>query len=51
MSRHPHILLDLPNYAGFTVVAPNNDAFEKYRNWDPNDEAWVTEILQYHMLQ
>lgn len=51
LSRYPHVLLDLPNYAGFTVVAPDNDAFEKYQSWNENDTELVTDILQYHILQ
>ncbi|KUI69765.1 hypothetical protein VM1G_04841 [Cytospora mali] len=51
LSRYPHVLLDLPNYAGVTIVAPNNDAFEKNRDWDPDNRDMMTDILTYHMLQ
>ncbi|ROW13658.1 hypothetical protein VPNG_04506 [Cytospora leucostoma] len=51
LSRYPHVLLDLPNYAGFTVIAPDNDAFEKYGSWNENDTELVTDTLQYHILQ
>lgn len=51
LSRYPHVLLDLPNYAGITIIAPNNDAFEEDKRWDPENEAVVTDTLKYHMLQ
>ncbi|KAK7737298.1 hypothetical protein SLS53_006601 [Cytospora paraplurivora] len=51
LSKYPHVLLDLPNYAGFTVIAPDNDAFEKYGSWNENDTETVTDTLQYHILQ
>jgi hypothetical protein len=51
LSRYPQVLLDLPKYAGVTVIAPNNDAFEKEKKWNPESEPVVTDTLKYHMLQ
>ncbi|ROV88096.1 hypothetical protein VSDG_09369 [Cytospora chrysosperma] len=51
LSRYPQVLLDLPIYTGVTFIAPNNDAFEKDKKWDPDDEAVVTDTLRYHVLQ
>ncbi|KAK2074961.1 hypothetical protein P8C59_009127 [Phyllachora maydis] len=52
LQQHPDILLQLPSYAGVTVVAPSNDAFAKLGTaWDPKNASLVTAMLQYHLLQ
>ncbi|KAK3939747.1 Fasciclin-domain-containing protein [Diplogelasinospora grovesii] len=51
VKQYPDILLQLPSYAGVTIVAPNNDAFTKYQNWDGQNQSMVTNILEYHILQ
>ncbi|KAK0726872.1 fasciclin domain-containing protein, partial [Lasiosphaeria miniovina] len=51
VKQYPDILLQLPNYAGVTLVAPNNNAFTKYELWDPNNKTMVTNFLLYHIMQ
>ncbi|KAL1852497.1 hypothetical protein VTK73DRAFT_9185 [Phialemonium thermophilum] len=51
VKQYPDILLELPSYAGVTVVAPNNKAFSKLQNWDPKNETLVSSLLRYHVLQ
>ncbi|KAK3331370.1 FAS1 domain-containing protein [Apodospora peruviana] len=51
VKEYPDILLQLPSYDGVTLVAPSDDAFEKYQNWDPKNASLVTNLLQYHILQ
>ncbi|KAK3372223.1 fasciclin domain-containing protein [Podospora didyma] len=51
VKAYPDILLQLPSDDGVTLVAPNNAAFSKYQNWDPNNKELVTSLLQYHILQ
>lgn len=51
LKQYPDILLQLPNYAGITIVAPNNDAFKNYQGWDPKNKTMVTNMLEYHILQ
>lgn len=49
--QYPKIMLQLPNYGGITIVAPNNEAFNNTQNWDPKNETLVTTMLLYHILQ
>ncbi|KAJ9155328.1 Fasciclin-domain-containing protein [Pleurostoma richardsiae] len=51
IQKYPNILLQLPNYAGVTIIAPSNDAFEKYNGWSNDNQTLVTNILEYHILQ
>ncbi|KAK1764132.1 Fasciclin-domain-containing protein [Phialemonium atrogriseum] len=51
VKEYPDILLQLPSYSGVTIIAPNNDAFEKLQDWDPKNKTLVTSILEYHILQ
>jgi transforming growth factor-beta-induced protein len=50
-------LLQLPNYDGVTIIAPNNEAFEQipYSSlkgiWDPENKDVTVPLLQYHILQ
>jgi len=57
IQKYPDILLQLPSYAGVTILAPNNDAFDKipytvlndaFKN---NDQDTITNVLEYHILQ
>lgn len=57
IQKYPQILLQLPSYQGVTILAPNNDAFDKipysplndaFKN---NDEDVITNVLEYHLLQ
>ncbi|PMD65199.1 fasciclin domain-containing protein [Hyaloscypha bicolor E] len=57
IQKYPEILLQLPSYQGVTVLAPNNDAFNKipysslndaFKN---NDKDTITNVLEYHILQ
>jgi len=57
IQKYPQILLQLPSYKGVTVLAPNNDAFDKipYSSLNDaftnNDEDVITNVLEYHILQ
>ncbi|KAM7189950.1 FAS1 domain containing protein [Rhypophila sp. PSN 637] len=51
VKQYPDILLQLPSYSGVTLVAPNNDAFDKFHDWDPQNKTLVTNLLEYHILQ
>ncbi|KAM7197933.1 Fasciclin domain containing protein [Naviculisporaceae sp. PSN 640] len=51
VKQYPDILLQLPSYSGVTLVAPDNDAFEKFHDWDPQNKTLVTNLLEYHILQ
>lgn len=33
------------------IIAPNNEAFTKFQNWDLKNETLVTKMLEYHILQ
>lgn len=57
IQKYPQILLQLPSYSGVTILAPNNDAFDKipysslndaFKN---NDQDVITNVLEYHILQ
>ncbi|OIW31278.1 Fasciclin-domain-containing protein [Coniochaeta ligniaria NRRL 30616] len=51
LKQYPDILLQLPSFAGITIVAPSNDAFKTYQGWDPKNQSMVTNMLEYHILQ
>ncbi|RFU80473.1 fasciclin domain-containing [Trichoderma arundinaceum] len=57
LQKYPDILLQLPNYAGVTIIAPSNEAFKNIPYtalngiWDPTDKATTVPLLQYHILQ
>jgi len=57
IQKYPEILLQLPSYQGVTILAPDNDAFNKipysslndaFKN---NDKDVITNVLEYHILQ
>ncbi|KAL3418795.1 beta-ig-h3 fasciclin [Phlyctema vagabunda] len=57
IQKYPQILLQLPSYQGVTILAPNNDAFDKIpftvlnEAWANGDEAVIVSVLEYHILQ
>ncbi|KAE8450265.1 hypothetical protein EG329_006693 [Mollisiaceae sp. DMI_Dod_QoI] len=57
IQKYPEILLQLPSYSGVTILAPNNDAFNKipYTQLNAafanNDQDTITNVLEYHILQ
>ncbi|KAB5528949.1 FAS1 domain-containing protein [Coniochaeta sp. 2T2.1] len=51
LKQYPDIMLKLPNTAGVTIVAPDNDAFKNYQGFDPKNQTMVTNMLLYHILQ
>ncbi|KAH6605192.1 fasciclin domain-containing [Trichoderma cornu-damae] len=57
IQKYPDVLLQLPSYAGVTIIAPSNDAFKNIPYtalngiWDPTDKATTVPLLQYHILQ
>ncbi|KUJ23329.1 fasciclin domain-containing protein [Mollisia scopiformis] len=57
IQKYPDILLQLPSYSGVTILAPNNDAFNKipYTQLNSafanNDQDTITNVLEYHILQ
>jgi uncharacterized surface protein with fasciclin (FAS1) repeats len=57
IQKYPQILLQLPSYQGVTILAPNDDAFNKipytslndaFKN---NDADIITNVIEYHILQ
>ncbi|EHK18879.1 uncharacterized protein TRIVIDRAFT_172511 [Trichoderma virens Gv29-8] len=56
IQKYPDVLLQLPSYAGVTIVAPSNEAFKNIPYtalngiWNPNDKATTVPLLQYHVL-
>ncbi|KAJ4857264.1 fasciclin domain-containing protein [Trichoderma breve] len=56
IQKYPDVLLQLPSYAGVTIVAPSNEAFKNIPYtalngvWDPNNKATTVPLLQYHIL-
>ncbi|RDL36556.1 Uncharacterized protein BP5553_05908 [Venustampulla echinocandica] len=57
IQKYPQILLQLPSFNGVTILAPNNDAFNKIpytelnTAFQNNDQATITNVLEYHILQ
>ncbi|KAF8864601.1 FAS1 domain-containing protein [Acephala macrosclerotiorum] len=57
IQKYPDILLQLPSYSGVTILAPNNDAFNKIpytqlnKAFANNDQDTITNVLEYHILQ
>ncbi|KAI9056182.1 hypothetical protein LZ554_001110 [Drepanopeziza brunnea f. sp. 'monogermtubi'] len=57
IQKYPQILLQLPSYSGVTILAPNNDAFEKIpytqlnQAFADNDQDTIVNVLEYHILQ
>lgn len=57
IQKYPDILLQLPSYSGVTILAPNNDAFNKIpytalnSAFENNDKDTITNVLEYHILQ
>ncbi|KAL7800028.1 FAS1 domain-containing protein [Trichoderma ceciliae] len=57
IQKYPDVLLQLPSYAGVTIIAPSNEAFKNIPYtalngiWDPTDKATTVPLLQYHILQ
>ncbi|UKZ71886.1 uncharacterized protein TrAtP1_012830 [Trichoderma atroviride] len=57
IQKYPDILLQLPNYAGVTIIAPSNDAFKNIPYtalngvWNATDKDTTVPLLQYHILQ
>jgi uncharacterized surface protein with fasciclin (FAS1) repeats len=57
IQKYPNILLQLPSYSGVTILAPNNDAFNKIpytqlnKAFADNDADTITNVLEYHILQ
>ncbi|RDW92340.1 hypothetical protein BP5796_01734 [Coleophoma crateriformis] len=57
IKTYPNILLQLPSYQGVTILAPNNDAFNKIpytvlnNAFKDGDEGVITNVLEYHLLQ
>ncbi|TQS36658.1 hypothetical protein Golomagni_02884 [Golovinomyces magnicellulatus] len=57
VQKYPQVLLQLPSYAGVTILAPSNDAFEKIPFSEYNeafkngDQDVITNLLEYHILQ
>ncbi|KAK4186323.1 FAS1 domain-containing protein [Podospora australis] len=50
IKQYPDILLQLPNFAGVTLIAPSNEAFNNSHEWNPDNATLVTNLLQYHIL-
>ncbi|PTB76735.1 FAS1 domain-containing protein [Trichoderma longibrachiatum ATCC 18648] len=56
IKKYPEVLLQLPSYAGVTIIAPSNEAFKNIPYtalngiWDPDDKATTVPLLQYHVL-
>ncbi|EPE26712.1 FAS1 [Glarea lozoyensis ATCC 20868] len=56
IQKYPQILFQLPSQDGVTILAPNNDAFEKipYTELNAafanNDQTIITNVLEYHIL-
>lgn len=40
----------LPPIIGFTMIAPDNEAFEKIADWDFYNDDEIVDILRYHIL-
>ncbi|KAL6901644.1 FAS1 domain-containing protein [Trichoderma evansii] len=57
IQKYPDILLQLPNYAGVTIIAPSNEAFKNIpytalnKVWNATDKDTTVPLLQYHILQ
>lgn len=57
IQKYPDILLQLPSTQGVTILAPNNDAFNKipYSSlndaFKDNNQDVITNVLEYHILQ
>ncbi|KAG0651694.1 Fasciclin arabinogalactan [Hyphodiscus hymeniophilus] len=57
LQKYPQILLQLPSFNGVTILAPNNDAFDKIpysslnNAFKNNDQDVITNVLEYHILQ
>lgn len=57
IKKYPDILLKLPSQAGVTILAPNNDAFDKIpytqlnSAFENNDQDTIVNVLSYHILQ
>ncbi|KAN0119802.1 FAS1 domain containing protein [Hyaloscypha variabilis] len=57
IQKYPEILLQLPSTQGVTILAPNNDAFNKipYSSlnsaFKDNNQDVITNVLEYHILQ
>ncbi|GFP57347.1 hypothetical protein ACSS6W_010373 [Trichoderma asperelloides] len=57
IQKYPDILLQLPNYAGVTIIAPSNEAFKNIPYtalngvWNATDKDTTVPLLQYHILQ
>ncbi|KAF4629131.1 hypothetical protein G7Y89_g9023 [Cudoniella acicularis] len=57
IQKYPQILLELPSLNGVTILAPNNNAFNKipYTElnvaFQNNNEGVITNVLEYHILQ
>ncbi|KAH6679718.1 FAS1 domain-containing protein [Halenospora varia] len=57
IQKYPNILLSLPSVEGVTILAPNNDAFNKIpytelnAAFQNNNKDVITSVLEYHILQ
>ncbi|KAH7336069.1 FAS1 domain-containing protein [Rhexocercosporidium sp. MPI-PUGE-AT-0058] len=57
IKKYPDILLKLPSQSGVTILAPNNDAFDKIpytqlnAAFENNDQDTIINVLSYHILQ
>ncbi|KAL2069193.1 hypothetical protein VTL71DRAFT_15531 [Oculimacula yallundae] len=57
IKKYPDILLKLPSQTGVTILAPNNDAFDKIPYTRLNaafagdDQNTIINVLTYHILQ
>ncbi|KAM0255813.1 hypothetical protein ACHAQJ_005400 [Trichoderma viride] len=57
IQKYPDVLLQLPSYAGVTIIAPSNEAFRNIPYtalngvWNATDKATTVPLLQYHILQ
>ncbi|PVH89044.1 fasciclin domain-containing protein [Cadophora sp. DSE1049] len=57
IKKYPDILLKLPSQSGVTILAPNNDAFDKIpytqlnSAFENNDQDTIVNVLSYHILQ
>ncbi|KAL7930466.1 FAS1 domain-containing protein [Trichoderma chlorosporum] len=56
IQKYPDVLLQLPSYAGVTIVAPSNEAFKNIPYtalngvWNETDKDTTVPLLQYHVL-
>ncbi|KAH8684814.1 FAS1 domain-containing protein [Tricladium varicosporioides] len=57
IQKYPSILLSLPSIEGVTILAPNNDAFNKIpytelnAAFQSNNKDIITSVMEYHILQ